>query len=62
MKFSPISGVVMLAAGIILLFTMHTITLGLILAIGGAGTLIAALIIRRQRPGGYSGDGITGSG
>lgn len=60
MKFSPISGILLLAVGVAVLFTMKTATLGIILIVAGAGTLVAALILRNRRPGDDNQRGMTG--
>jgi len=60
MKFTPIVGIVLLAAGIITLLALHTTPAGLILILAGAGTLLASIFRRHGRPGDYNKSGITG--
>jgi ABC-type Mn2+/Zn2+ transport system permease subunit len=60
MKFTAITGIILVAAGILALFTADSSTVGLILVVAGAITLIAALFRRHGRPGDYKNSGITG--
>jgi uncharacterized membrane protein HdeD (DUF308 family) len=60
MKFTAITGIILVAAGILAFFTADSATVGLILVIAGAITLVTAVFRRHSRPGDYNRSGVTG--